>query len=91
MPNKNVTSNETLLDNRQKKLIEREEKYNESLKPYGELLQLKQVVINTRLNRINAANRLQRTETFLQGINIYYSCFTAVLSVLTLLSKSAAL
>lgn len=89
MPNKD--SNETLLDSSQKKLIAREEKYNEPFKPYGELLQLKQLVINTRLNRINAANRLQRTETFLQGINIYYSCFTAVLSVLTLLTENAAL
>lgn len=50
MPNKNSSSNETLLDSRQKKLIEREEKYNEPLKSYGELIQLKQVVINTRLN-----------------------------------------
>lgn len=91
MTNKNSSSNETLIDNHQKKLIEREEKYNEQRKPYGELLQLKQLVINTRLNRINAANRLQRTETFLQGINIYYSCFTAVLSILTLLAENAAL
>ena len=73
------------------KIAAREAKLNEPNKLYGELLQLKQLVKNTRLNRINAANRLQRTETFLQGINIYYSCFAAVLSVLSLISDSKAL
>lgn len=76
---------------RAKKIAEREAKLNEPNKLYGELLQLKELVISTRLNRINAANRLQRTETFLQGINIYYSCFAAVLSVLSLISDSKPL
>lgn len=74
-----------------KRSAEIEAKLNEPNKLYRELLQLKQLVISTRLNRINAANRLQRTETFLQGINIYYSCFAAVLSVLSLISDSKAL
>ena len=39
------------------------------------LMYLDRVVKITRINRINAANRLLDTETFLQGINIYYSCF----------------
>lgn len=46
------------------KLAKRQEKYDEQLKEYGELLQLKRIVGTTRLNRINAANRLQRTENF---------------------------
>lgn len=84
----NVESKE---EKRSRRMREREEKYNEPLKLYGELLHLKDLVITTRKNRINAANRLQRTETFLQGINIYYSCFAAVLSVLSLLSDNKAL
>ena len=73
------------------KISKRKEKHDEPLKEYGELLQLKRIVGITRLNRINAANRLQRTENFLQGINIYYSCFTAVLSVLSLVVDSKSL
>lgn len=55
------------------------------------MIQLKRIVGITRLNRINAANRLQRTENFLQGINIYYSCYTAVLSVLGLVVDNKSL
>ena len=73
------------------KLAKRQEKYDEPLKEYGELLQLKRIVRTTRLNRINAANRLQRTENFLQGINIYYSCYTAVLAVLSLVVENKSL
>lgn len=73
------------------KLAKRQEKYDEQLKEYGELLQLKRIVGTTRLNRINAANRLQRTENFLQGINIYYSCYTAVLAILSLVVENKSL
>lgn len=75
----------------EEKIAKRKEKYEEPLKEYGELIQLKRIVGITRLNRINAANRLQRTENFLQGINIYYSCYTAVLSVLGLVVDNKSL
>ena len=75
----------------EEKIAKRQEKYDEPLKEYGELIQLKRIVGVTRLNRINAANRLQRTENFLQGINIYYSCYTAALSVLSLVVNNKSL
>ena len=63
-------------------------KYAKPLKDYQELLNLERTVRITYRNRIQAANRLLGTEAFLQGINIYYSCISVVLSVLSLLSSS---
>ena len=63
-------------------------KYAKPLKDYQELLNLERTVRITYRNRIQAANRLLQTEAFLQGINIYYSCISVVLSVLSLLSSS---
>lgn len=84
-------SDSILVTSTEDKIAKRQAKYDEPLKEYGELLQLKRIVGTTRLNRINAANRLQRTENFLQGINIYYSCYTAVLAVLSLVVENKSL
>lgn len=56
-------------------------------KIYESLCTLKTNIYKTRINRIHAANRLLSTEKFLQGINIYYSCFSAVLAILSLFVK----
>ena len=45
----------------------------------------KRVVNTTRMCRVHAANRLLNTERFVQHINIYYSCFTAIITTLSLL------
>lgn len=69
-----------------KRVSKRKQIHDEPLKAYGNLLDLRKSVSTTRLNRINAASRLLQTERFLQGINIYYSCFSAILAILSLLS-----
>lgn len=38
----------------------------------------------TRISRVNAEKRLIGKESFIQAINIYYSCFTVLLSVILL-------
>lgn len=69
---------------------EREEltraRYDRRFKEYEALRELKRSAAKTRLCRINAANRLLKTEWFLQGTNVYYSCFVVVLSILSLLT-----
>lgn len=42
----------------------------------------------TRVSRINAEKRLQQKETFIEGINIYYSCFTVLLSIVLLVKQN---
>ena len=64
-----------------------QDRYDAELKEYEALLHLKRSVKMTRINRINAATRLLQTEDFLQGVNIYYSCFSAILSVFSLLTE----
>ena len=44
----------------------------------------------TRISRVNAEKRLETKEAFIQGINIYYSCFTVALSVLLLVKQNFA-
>lgn len=85
--NKDGQQTEGEISKREKKLEKREQKINEPNKLFGELTSLEHAVAITRHNRINAANRLTGTEDFLQGINIYYSCFSAILAVLSLLSS----
>ncbi|MDB7985138.1 SLATT domain-containing protein [Faecalicoccus pleomorphus] len=41
----------------------------------------------TRVSRINAETRLIKKESFFQGINIYYSCFTIIVSIFSLINK----
>lgn len=68
-----------------------QDRYDAELKEYEALLHLKRSVKMTRINRINAATRLLQTEDFLQGVNIYYSCFSAILSVFSLLTENKSL
>lgn len=62
----------------------RKKSYEEPLKEYAVLKHLKRNIAKTRINRINAANRLLSTERFLQAINIYYSCVSAGFAILGL-------
>ena len=45
---------------------------------------LKDQIWTTRLSRINAERRLIKKEKFVQGVNVYYSCVTIILSILSL-------
>ena len=62
----------------------RQKSYEEPLKEYAALRHLKKNIVKTRIGRINAASRLLSTERFLQAINIYYSCVSAVFAILGL-------
>ena len=59
------------------------EAINDSL--LASLQELCRVIDLTRSNRINASNRLIKTEHFVQAINIYYSCVAAIVTVLSLI------
>lgn len=41
----------------------------------------------TRISRVNAEKRLINKENFIQAINVYYSCLTIVLSILSFINK----
>lgn len=73
------------------KIIQSDSTKEENKKDENSLMYLYRVVKMTRLNRINAANRLLETENFLQGINIYYSCIAAVLAVISLIEEKKML
>lgn len=45
----------------------------------------------TRTSRINAEKRLKETEMFIEGINIYYSCFTVIVSLILLITQNYVL
>ena len=49
------------------------------------LKELERNIDLTRRSRMNAADRLIDQEKFIQGINIYYSCFSAVISIICLI------
>jgi ABC-type multidrug transport system fused ATPase/permease subunit len=51
---------------------------------------LKSQIWATRVSRINAEMRLKSKETFIQTINIYYSCFTVFLSIYLLVKQDFA-
>lgn len=55
------------------------------------LHELERVVDFTRRARMEASDRLISSERFIQNINIYYSCFTVILSILCLLDNSPTL
>lgn len=55
------------------------------------LHELERVVDFTRRARMEASDRLISSERFIQNINIYYSCFTVILSILCLLDNSPIL
>jgi hypothetical protein len=69
----------------------RQKSFDEPLKEYKSLLYLKKTVKKTRVNRISAANRLLSTERFLQWINIYYSCYSACITILGLITPNKSL
>lgn len=50
----------------------------------------KNQIWTTRISRVNAEKRLKTKEAFIQGINIYYSCFTVALSILLLVKQNFA-
>ena len=51
---------------------------------------LKNQIWATRVSRINAEMRLKIKESFIQAINIYYSCFTVFLSIFLLVKQNFA-
>ena len=55
------------------------------------LHELERVVDFTRRARMEASDRLISSERFIQNINIYYSCFTVILSILCLLDNNPVL
>lgn len=55
------------------------------------LKELERVVDLTRCARMEASDRLISSERFIQSINIYYSCFSVVLSILCLLESNEGL
>lgn len=60
---------------------------DEIQKALSDLADLKKTVNTTRLNRIHASVRLLETERFVQGLNIYYSCTAAIVSILSLIDS----
>lgn len=52
---------------------------------------LKDTIWTTRISRVNAESRLLRKNSFIQGVNIYYSCVTIIFSILTLIENNYAL
>lgn len=44
---------------------------------------LKNQIWKTRVSRINAERRLQQKQSFIQAINIYYSCITIIYSIMS--------
>lgn len=55
------------------------------------LQELERVVDFTRRARMEASDRLISSERFIQNINIYYSCFTVILSILCLFDNNIVL
>lgn len=53
--------------------------------------ELSDQIWTTRVSRVNAEKRLIKKEAFFQGINIYYSCFTIIFSILALINKDEKL
>ena len=55
------------------------------------LQELERVVDFTRRARMEASDRLISSERFIQNINIYYSCFAVILSILCLFDNNKVL
>lgn len=49
---------------------------------------LKDQIWNTRVSRVNAEKRLLKKNSFIQGINIYYSILTIIFSISTFIYKN---
>lgn len=54
------------------------------------IVSLKNQIWTTRVSRVNAEKRLKSKESFIQTINIYYSCFTVILSICLLVKQDFA-
>lgn len=48
---------------------------------------LRDQIWTTRVSRVNAEKRLVNKNSFIQGINIYYSCVTILFSILALINN----
>lgn len=53
--------------------------------------QLRDTIWTTRVSRVNAEKRLLSKDSFIQGINIYYSCVTIFFSILSLVNSNERL
>ena len=49
---------------------------------------LKNQIWITRVSRVNAEKRLLSKNSFIQGVNIYYSCVTIIFSILSLVNNN---
>lgn len=52
-----------------------------------QIKQLKNQIWTTRVSRVNAEKRLKAKESFIQAMNIYYSCYTVFLSICLLVKQ----
>ena len=53
--------------------------------------QFRDQIWRTRVSRVNAEKRLKHKESFAEGLNIYYSCFTVMLSIFLFLVQNEGL
>lgn len=53
-----------------------------------EISQLQNQIWTTRISRVNAEMRLKSKESFIQAMNIYYSCCTVCLSICLLIKQN---
>lgn len=72
-------------------LAEDTKKTTENETELDALIELKRVVDLTRRIRMEASDRLISSEHFIQSINIYYSCFAVILSILCLFKDNEIL
>lgn len=52
---------------------------------------LKNRIWTTRVSRVNTEKRLQQKESFIQAINIYYSCVTSIFSIMSCINNDEKL
>lgn len=55
-----------------------------------EIRRLQDQIWITRISRVNAEARLKSKESFIQAMNIYYSCYTVFLSICLLIKQNSA-
>ena len=56
-----------------------------------EIKKIRDQIWTTRISRVNAEKRLLNKNSFVQGINIYYSCITIIFSILSVIYNDNAL
>lgn len=72
-------------------MSEENKSINEQATKLKALYELERVVDFTRRARMEASDRLISSERFIQNINIYYSCFAVIVSILCLVYESKVL